>query len=417
MKLLEKEPGQRTASASDVIAAIQALERNLPAIGEAPALTSGSPADDALPTIRTDDARRRVAVRVASRPPRLPRRHLVLAAAAGGVALLVAGVLLFWQTPGGVVRFEINDPEIKVLLDKTGSTITGAGERSIRLEPGKHGLTITRGAFKFGTTRFELHKGDDTRLRIDWLPGNQIQVTQDGKLIGSQVFSKGESSTAATRFALQFDGRQSLVSIPSLERNTASPHTLEGWIRNAGQGTEQLIKLNGKAHCQLFVHTGALMAMESDSKNETRRLAIAALPTDRSQWTHVAYVLDEKESRLFVDGKLAAQAPGEFPELSEPARQQGASLGAEFPQRFSFFSGEMREVRISTTARYEQEFTPASRFQSDPHTLALYHCDEGAGDKLTDSSGNNHHGKIVGAEWLNLKEASGMAGRNRPLTN
>jgi hypothetical protein len=36
------------------------------------------------------------------------------------------------------------------------------------------------------------------------------------------------------------------------------------------------------------------------------------------------------------------------------------------------------------------------------NTIALYNFDERAGDKLTDSSGNNHHGKFVGAKWVNL---------------
>src|SRR5437868_14560991 len=42
----------------------------------------------------------------------------------------------------------------------------------------------------------------------------------------------------------------------------------------------------------------------------------------------------------------------------------------------------------------------SKRFEPDADTLALYHCDEGEGDVLKDSSGNGHHGKIVGAKWV-----------------
>ena len=35
----------------------------------------------------------------------------------------------------------------------------------------------------------------------------------------------------------------------------------------------------------------------------------------------------------------------------------------------------------------------------DDDTLALYHCDEGQGDVLTDSSGNGHHARLNGATW------------------
>jgi hypothetical protein len=34
--------------------------------------------------------------------------------------------------------------------------------------------------------------------------------------------------------------------------------------------------------------------------------------------------------------------------------------------------------------------------------LALYHCDEGKGETLRDSSGQGHHGKIVGAKWVRV---------------
>jgi len=40
------------------------------------------------------------------------------------------------------------------------------------------------------------------------------------------------------------------------------------------------------------------------------------------------------------------------------------------------------------------------RFEPDTNTLALYHCDEGRGDVLNDSSGHGHHGKIYRATWV-----------------
>ena len=52
-------------------------------------------------------------------------------------------------------------------------------------------------------------------------------------------------------------------------------------------------------------------------------------------------------------------------------------------------------------ARYTVNFDRPERLQDDDQTLALYHFDEGTGDRLLDSSGNHHHGKIVGATWVN----------------
>ena len=64
------------------------------------------------------------------------------------------------------------------------------------------------------------------------------------------------------------------------------------------------------------------------------------------------------------------------------------------------FSGVLDELRISSDVSYPDEFTPQRHFTSNPNTIALYHFDEGRGSVLKDSSGNNHHGKIVGAKWV-----------------
>ena len=80
-----------------------------------------------------------------------------------------------------------------------------------------------------------------------------------------------------------------------------------------------------------------------------------------------------------------------------------------------FFTGTIDEVRISTSARYTEDFTPVDRFEADADTLALYHFDEGEGDVLTDSSGNGHHGKIVGAQWVRLDGESQLAQVDRDV--
>jgi len=60
-------------------------------------------------------------------------------------------------------------------------------------------------------------------------------------------------------------------------------------------------------------------------------------------------------------------------------------------------------VRFSRTARYDKDFPPNQRHEPDADTIALYHCDEGQGEQLIDSSGNKHHGTIVGAKWVKVE--------------
>jgi hypothetical protein len=58
-----------------------------------------------------------------------------------------------------------------------------------------------------------------------------------------------------------------------------------------------------------------------------------------------------------------------------------------------FFGGSLAEIRVSDIARYAASFTPQTvNFTTDGNTVALYHLDEGTGQVLNDSSGNNRHG-------------------------
>jgi hypothetical protein len=78
------------------------------------------------------------------------------------------------------------------------------------------------------------------------------------------------------------------------------------------------------------------------------------------------------------------------------------------------FDGLLREVRISRAVRYTGDFEPAMRFEPDDATIALYHCDEGEGDVLHNSSGNMRHGKIKGARWVKADQPVNVIPEPRP---
>jgi hypothetical protein len=77
----------------------------------------------------------------------------------------------------------------------------------------------------------------------------------------------------------------------------------------------------------------------------------------------------------------------------------GTTEGRTYSERLS---GLLREVRVSKTVRYKEDFTPVAYFMPDPDTLALYHFGEGSGPVLKDSSGNRHDANIVGATWARV---------------
>jgi formylglycine-generating enzyme required for sulfatase activity len=161
MQLLAKEPAQRPASAKAVAESLLEIEKQLH-----PAKEGSAPAHQ----------------RDRSGKKRRPGAWLV-AMAGVLLAAVIAGIVLFWPTPRGMVKIESNDPAIKIVFDKTGPTVTGADKQPITLRVGAHDILVKRGDFKFETDRLVIKKGKTTTLKVELLKG-KIRVTADGKVIG-----------------------------------------------------------------------------------------------------------------------------------------------------------------------------------------------------------------------------------------
>jgi sulfatase modifying factor 1 len=265
----------------------------------------------------------------------------------------------------------------------------------MRVGPGEYGLHVKRDGLEFDTDKpIVMKRGDDVTLKIEWLKDGKLQVVQGGNVIGAKELPKVAIAVAPPvvpgKYALRFDGETSVVEIPSL--NVAE---LKEWCIEAKM-TDELnasatVASEGWALCLVRV-TPPFWRIQTDS------MLVGA---GRANVTHVAAVRKGDDLKLFLNGKLLSGKPvalvGKLPPSPEPFR-----LGAAFAGKglSSFFKGTMSEVRISNVACYHKDFTPAKRFEPDADTLALYHFDEGSGDVLKDSSGNGHHGKIVGAKWV-----------------
>jgi formylglycine-generating enzyme required for sulfatase activity len=102
-----------------------------------------------------------------------------------GVAVVVAAIVLFWQTPHGTVRIESDDPSVEIVFDKTGPIIKGAGKEPISLRVGEHGILVRRGDFAFETDKMLIEKDKTITLKLELLPG-KMQLVQDGKVLGSK---------------------------------------------------------------------------------------------------------------------------------------------------------------------------------------------------------------------------------------
>lgn len=124
------------------------------------------------------------------------------------------------------------------------------------------------------------------------------------------------------------------------------------------------------------------------------------------QWHHVAVQRRRADGYLwlFVDGQLEAEGAGSGGDVSYPDDGRPGNfcngpclnsdpflvIGAEKHDagtEYASYSGWLDEVRLSTTLRYNANFTrPVAPFQPDDATAALWHFDEGTGGVIKDAA-------------------------------
>ena len=131
--------------------------------------------------------------------------------------------------------------------------------------------------------------------------------------------------------------------------------------------------------------------------------------TERNdRWQHFAVANDSKFLRFFVDGKKIQERKTEGSDWNPGP----TNLHLGF-HRFLFFSGkhgfngDLKAMRLSETCRYSEEFDVPSSLRQDSDTIAIYNFSNPnaskAKDVLQDTSGNGHHGKIVGSVWMKFE--------------
>ena len=235
-----------------------------------------------------------------------------------------------------------------------------------------------------------------TMVRSEGLGGPDLWVSR--RMKKSQTPSQPDSSDLALKLE-----KESHVVIASLPLDPKSPQTLEAFVTFQGDPDGQ--------NKHVFGWSGpiSLFLRDMDSRwafgiaREGHFQAIATpKPATKSQRVHLALVRTGHEMKLFFDGRPVAAVL----ELSAPMLSMRTPFTISTDWVNHEFVGVVDELRISKVARYHDEFTPQQRFEPDADTLGLYHCDEGRGDVLQDSSGNEHHGRIVAPRWVRPNDAS-----------
>ena len=394
MQLLEKDPVQRTPNAKAVISLLDAIEQKYGIE------TSG----DSL-----------VATNFAE-PGSVPRNRIRWFAVAGAfVAIALAAILLLRRTSDGVVRIEGNDDSIQLAFGDGEVKAVSDYREPLWLKPGTQLVKIRRDGmpdFVFDSDKLVVANGDDFLLRVE-VVADEVRLLRDGKSIDSfQLPNAGNlPAPPGGDYALRF-GDGCWVETP-IKYDGIQPITVEATIRSRF-GTEGACALvsnlnmpeRGNGGCSLHIAAGFFVFARNADFDEPRVRSQELVPTNK--WIRVAGVWDGKELRLYQDGQPIGIA-GKTEKFSKTNDTFTLLIGSERKDDEPdwFFLGDISEVRISKVARYAKAYQPKDRLAADADTLALYRFDEGRGKKLRDASGNDRHGKIVGAKWVSKNDADG----------
>ncbi|MBC7818406.1 MAG: leucine-rich repeat protein, partial [Planctomycetaceae bacterium] len=263
--------------------------------------------------------------------------------------------------------------------------------KQVRISRGARYLTdtiplryLTKDANTLALYRFDEGQGD--------LLKDSSGNGHHGRIVGAKWV--GTRSVRGLAHVLEFDGNSEVkVEVPSLRLRRGGPLTLEAYFTPTVDRITNVNQLLGFQFNSLYINPESQNWQFVWQHGDMTSTLCQANPFVKGRRVHVAGVVVDGESRLFVDGKGTAPKPLKFDRQTGEQELAGLMFGVAF-------QGSIDNVRVSRTARYRADFMPADRLNSDAETLAYFDFAEGHGNELKDSSGNNHHGKIVGAKWV-----------------
>ena len=223
--------------------------------------------------------------------------------------------------------------------------------------------------------------------------------------------------------ALQFDGREDYVTVPSLALDRRS-FSVASWVYRDPDVSGSRVWFSARSgddtrqDLRLGVHSnGAVFVDFEDDGRSTPRDAVTM-----GAWHHLAVTYDHPSdtARIYIDGVAVARSnAGPF-----AGRNPTIVLGARGspPHLNSHWHGQLDEVGVYRTALSPTAVQTLYRGgrglygRPTPELVAGWHFDEGQGTTVRDYSGHGRTGTLVhGPAWVPATVASGAALRDYRL--
>lgn len=198
-------------------------------------------------------------------------------------------------------------------------------------------------------------------------------------------------------FALAFDGGEDCVEVDVAALDVpVSSFTVEAWIRGEPAPADRprpVVSWNG------VFSLGEAFGGDTSFSVGGAEPATTVVSVMDGVLHHLAGTWDGETASLYVDGVRQAFADGVVPVAPT------ATLRVGCDSEVNAFEGVLDEVRISTRARYTEDFDlPSGPFADDVETFALFHFDEGEGAESYDNE-RGYLANVYDVDWIPFKIA------------
>jgi len=334
MQLLDKDAAKRPASARDVVARLQEIEKAIAGLRQdlQQGAASASPSDATQvelsfspppmaqvlsePGLLTalEEAK---AMPPASKPAR-PRRPVVLIVAISLLALLLVGAGGYWAlTQLGIIRIaseqgdyviDTDDPDFAFSVGKGGVILEDRKtKRKYNLKvvggdksKGEHELEVTDldAELSFKVKNFTIRRGEQVALKA-WF---------DRKVVKDDAVPP---LPAVVNHEISFE-KGGDIALPSLKVDNSKPFTIEAFVTLRNNDKIQVV-LESDGHCFLAVGANSFVVNDCLDAGGRTMKAESKQPFEVGKRTHVAGVFSVTHMRLFIDGKLVDTTESKWP--------------------------------------------------------------------------------------------------------
>lgn len=226
-----------------------------------------------------------------------------------------------------------------------------------------------------------------------------FSIEQPGRTRGLDLWCVSRGPKSAN---LQLHlSRSTFVTIPKLAVIDPGPSTIEAFVTTESSEFRDQAIAGWSGPLSLFLSRERKWSYGLSAADGSFTFVQTQFPAVSNQRVHLAGVRDGDEFRLFFNGTLVAGHKN----LQTPLQNPQSQFFIGSPKDEQGFAGAIDELRVSNTARYRTTFRPPARHTLDSSTVALYHCDEGSGSILRDSSGNGYDGTVSNGSWGAVPES------------